>query len=1423
MCRDQILRGRTFESFFSVTVLKWIQDVVMQLNRPYFNYSLMQQYYSDRRKKLNILSRDKWNTKSLMIDCVVCQLGEKVEHLWKREEGTGKYPPASLHALLDLYLLENADEMSKHAITIYFLLDIMYSSPDKPNSSIESFPTAFSVPCGLVKLIQGFWLLDHNDYQNSVDCILHPAASRLMPWQHNQIIETLMCQGVHRQALRYIQAIKPAALTCEEVKLHITVLLANKNLIEAWNLQKLNSTRLHVEELLKHIYETCQEKGLMEDLLKLMFDDSEQKYLHNFLQTSGCLQNQELLLVHHLQRASYIPALQINQSLKGYHMNDSDRRLQERAMTRNSILDHYSKVLPRVQRIIASERAKPYTLSSTIWKEVTRPKPLSTVAKQAPGNVITKASFIRNVLMKVKEVSTASENMEISPYKRLLDSVVHPVLALSPPLHKDIKFISEKSTYGTSRLLTLSPAQPILWKMTQMKNLANASEFNLLETPSIVKRAKALTSNTISSIFVADMPQSILRSSARTSPLASPSISPGRSDTPPLQARESKMSMDEITTKSTKRILTPDHGMPGSSLVQKSQDSAWMERIVLLTNHLPVSNIDVTAIQDGILIETEASREASNVSGRLDQTTLSCEDASKPEYFEGDTTVESWTLLNKDTLISAVDNIIAAEPQQIKEDLERGGSIYDGKEIPSKHPEHINEVVEVEVNEEINEDLQLAENKVMLNEISAQFPQCVEVKGIKENKVVESDLKTCINWYTTEDIHLECDDLNIGPLYKCELSAERGPVNDETNDAEIEHAVAPSNFTLFLDKREDESIDTTAIETNHPAKLKTFPEVLFGFSKEHINHETKITDADPANVFVFDCEQKEEIFQPSRVAVEKNFLNEFKDTRSENVTAEVTIESDLTKPRNVNISSRIPAQEEICIENIVETIQADMIPENSNDQGHDVETEFLQKEVKLVLISPQSLQRNIRKSTEATGNSNEVENTPSVRRHGKKIKEHSGESADFNSQEKQFSLRTLRTRSSVHKKTEDTKEELTRVQEIPAHLPFIPSRTRRGKTPALSEDMLDPNVAISLPPTRLTRSSIMMPKTDKKSSNQTIGIDENKQVATPSRRRKHAVNELVKHFEHNASLVSIKEEINLPISRKWSSIKTENQIDKRFARDEQIQSEEQSTLVPRKMVRRSTIAKLAEVSPVAAEKSLKPQAEEGVLTKLTDKVNISTVRQTRRSTLPSVSEENMEKNVQVLQSQDGEDAVSNVPSTKKQSKKARLTRTRASKTLPDNSTNTFVFTSPTPKHRRNVKAIKVDHSPEAIQSAVSSQYVFSPPSVRTRRTTPNMVSEKEQVPKAENTEAEVPQELLVKLQRGRPAKQKAKKKGKSTDKPAWSPPAVEIQLLSSPESQVVDSDAAKITSPETKVLDRKPMRRNRKIIASKAITHRKIR
>uniref|UniRef100_A0A3B3X5Q1 AT hook containing transcription factor 1 n=1 Tax=Poecilia mexicana TaxID=48701 RepID=A0A3B3X5Q1_9TELE len=503
----------------------------LQIPRPFFTHSVISNYYAIRREELTRLAKSKWCADCLMIDGLVGQCGERLTDLWRRDEGgTGQYPPPTLHALLDLYLLDNIEEATKHAIVIYLLLDVMYSFPNKDGTSVESFPTAFSIPIGLVKLVQGLWLLDHNDHQSSFDLLLHPAASHFhFEWQHERVLQALMCQGQQSVALRYFHVTKPPITSTAQAKLSLSVLLHNRCLIEAWCLLRQHSNRLNIAELLGFLYESCQELGLMKELLKLPLGLSEQDCLEKFLQGTGGLQNRELLMVHYLQQANYIPALQLNQTLK-MNLNERDPKVKERSNTRNSILDQYGKVLPRVQRKLAMERSKPYQHPATVHREVSRPQPLSTVTKRsASEKVMSRAGFISSVLTKIEEVWLGKEaTPQSSPLLifllclRLMDLVVHPSCHTPQPL--------------------LSPPGPTT-SWVSPKSSRKAPEFSLLQTPQVVKRARALAAS--GPIFSAFTPQSILRSNLRPTPVATPSASPGRSITPPLRAKESRITFIE--------------------------------------------------------------------------------------------------------------------------------------------------------------------------------------------------------------------------------------------------------------------------------------------------------------------------------------------------------------------------------------------------------------------------------------------------------------------------------------------------------------------------------------------------------------------------------------------------------------------------------------------------------------------------------------------------------------------------------------------------------------------------------------------------------------------------------------------------------------------------------------------------------------
>ncbi|KAM6084876.1 protein ELYS-like [Theristicus caerulescens] len=360
--------------------------------------------------------------------------------------------------------------------------------------------------------------------------------------------------------------------------------------------------------------------------------------------------------------------------------NDRDPRLRERAVARNSMLDQYGKILPRVQRRLAVERAKPYHLPSSVFRDVARPKPFSTVTKQAnAGNVHTRATYVSNVSSKIGEARVGNEqntsfSQRDSPRatepggvthalldaelrdafvgtlftkrsqkrSRLPDLVVHPV-----PSCAEAQGGSWQSPCRASApFMASSPLKSNRCGSVSQKSFSGASELNLLQTPLVVKRAKV--SATSASGFPGFTPRSILRSSLRTTPLATPSASPGQSVTPRLRAKERRISFREenLNAEWTVGVTEGDKALPGASSEHRHGvvEDAWSESRDK-TTPLTLSNPEDDRAEmeessesipgDG-LEKMDASKDTSNFSARSDQTPLEYHDAKSPGDFEDD-------------------------------------------------------------------------------------------------------------------------------------------------------------------------------------------------------------------------------------------------------------------------------------------------------------------------------------------------------------------------------------------------------------------------------------------------------------------------------------------------------------------------------------------------------------------------------------------------------------------------------------------------------------------------------------------------------------------------------------------------------------------------------------------------------------------
>uniref|UniRef100_A0A8C8R7B3 AT-hook containing transcription factor 1 n=1 Tax=Pelusios castaneus TaxID=367368 RepID=A0A8C8R7B3_9SAUR len=1297
------------------------EDDDMQLSRPFYNYPLIQSYCTGHRQKLERLSRGKWNADCMMIDGLLSQLGDQVEKLWRRDEGgTGKYPPASLHALLDLYLLENVEETYKHAITIYLLLDIMHSFPNKTETSFDSFPTAFAIPWGLVRLVQGFWLLDHNDYENSLALLFHPATIKTMSWQHMKIIQALMCQGERRRALRYIQIMKPSMSSSSEVALHLTVLLFNRCMVEAWSLLRQHATRLNVEELLKHMYEVCQEMGLMEDLLKLPFTDTEQECLEKFLQTSAGVQNHEFLLVHHLQRANYIPALQLNQSLK-VNLNDRDPRLRERSVARNSILDQYGKILPRVQRKLAVERAKPYHLSSAILREVSRPKPLSTVAKQATsGNVFTRATFINNVLSKIGEVWVGNEQKsDFSQCDRLLDLVVCPVPLYSPSFESNWQTPCRAST----SCIISSPLQSNSRSSILHTNISRTSELNLLETPLVVKRAKALATSAAAPGFPGFTPQSILRSSLRTTPLATPSASPGRSITPPLRAKEPRISFMEenMLGDQTKHfVASSEHNL------RVQMEDTWSQnrdKTSPFTLSCPEGDhAEMNESSDGIagdvLEKMEVSKETSNFSARSDQTTLEYHDARSPGDFEDDVIF----IASKPASSSAEGVAI------LQEEMEE-----EGKEMVKSKPLHFEQQISSELQKQTEDDTPA----VQASEEIAEIPPFTEQ-------------------YPSGTLKLQYNFDAIKQQFTGDLPDTKDSSECDAAEGDGELFMSQSNFTLILEGEEGETEigdpTTLSISTN-PVGIKT--------EDKHTDREdntdkqeyltnsgaTVTSDQNIAEAFPY-------VPEPIKVTIAENLLDVIKDTRSKEFTSEVVEESIHESTPLINKKETNADNASICQ---VEHVMTPRRPRGRKRKSLNIpstDDNQLSKTGRPDLLGMSTLRRSARRTKETS-----------------EIPEGSTPNSDGNSQDQQISQIPVTPRRGSRKTKESHSETSDNVPSIGQALQMA-GTTRRGL-----RRMREPaSVVFDLAheETPLVKEAIKLPATSKRTARgakKLIGDQENSQLftdkikmtASPSRSARKLKSE-TEPFE---------QQLPVPARRgRRKKTSTSSEVSENCDLDTSKMSLDQmelnSSVITRRNVRMRTLNVSASTESILTQEDIHSDERQ--------KMPDTPKRRSKRGTPAKVEKTGTGKH--------------SLEKTSVQPVET-LTATRTSSRAGYRNRKSQLQSVSEERTEEEGLPQGIDCTPSLLvltdlDPDLSSQFVFSPPLLRSRRKHVSSISR-------------IVKELL-----GLSCRATGKER-------SWSPPPVEIKFISPFGSPV---DRAKSKQKETTETAEKTLRKNRKRLSN---------
>ncbi|XP_022252663.1 protein ELYS-like [Limulus polyphemus] len=339
------------------------EDTAYGENKVTYPVKILTDFYSRRRQELQKLNRTVSHTDILLIDGLILEIDsflDKSTYLWQSKGCNGQYPPPSLYEALNTYLLKEVPLEKKHCMILYLLLDMAAFLSQHQSYLVKNlmeYPVIFHMNSSLVKLTQGFWLLDHQDFEEALSVLLDPVIdpSVFKSWHHLHILIAFLYQGEHQKALKYTRLRNPSLENINEAKLHLTILLANRLTAEAFFFQQQYRDQRNMNDLLSHFFLGCQQTHMLDSLLKLPLSAVEEKSLFQFLFKSNDPRSKELLLMYFLQRSRPLQAAQLNERIYPQLMNSDDLSYKNRLKARNALVKGHLLSLPEAQHHLASD------------------------------------------------------------------------------------------------------------------------------------------------------------------------------------------------------------------------------------------------------------------------------------------------------------------------------------------------------------------------------------------------------------------------------------------------------------------------------------------------------------------------------------------------------------------------------------------------------------------------------------------------------------------------------------------------------------------------------------------------------------------------------------------------------------------------------------------------------------------------------------------------------------------------------------------------------------------------------------------------------------------------------------------------------------------------------------------------------------
>ncbi|RUS72602.1 hypothetical protein EGW08_019637, partial [Elysia chlorotica] len=386
-------------------------DEVSEPSRGLFAFpaSELGQGYKRRRAELSAMTGTIDGMSLLLIDSLVECQGPYIRQVWENLGGDGAYPPPSMQAMMNMYLIEDVSLDVKNAIMLYFLQNVAMLDPNpEREAAVASFIQRFMLSPSMVHQVQGLWFIDHSDFEEGVRHLVNANVHQDLchGMQPAAVVNTLLAQGQGRLASCYMNSKPALGGSDKEQRLHVSVLLDNRQVSQALELLRGCFDEKLSAKLMEHLLKECQTYKLLGQLLQLNLTEWEESLVEGHLRARPEAHALEPMLLYYLHRSRFLQAFRLNQQMNAQDKLVASLASQDRSVTRNRLMEAYMKVLPEVTRKMLTEKQTTQAAVTSARRiQVDQPKPLSTVVRQADFKGMSQARFIMAVIDKVHEAT----------------------------------------------------------------------------------------------------------------------------------------------------------------------------------------------------------------------------------------------------------------------------------------------------------------------------------------------------------------------------------------------------------------------------------------------------------------------------------------------------------------------------------------------------------------------------------------------------------------------------------------------------------------------------------------------------------------------------------------------------------------------------------------------------------------------------------------------------------------------------------------------------------------------------------------------------------------------------------------------------------------------------------------------------------